>query len=336
MSTARPPAPPDEPAQHPTRSARLIDAQLQAAEGAGRALEGELAECKARLAQALDALRTAQSKLQRAQKLENISVLSAGIAHEVNTPAQYVTDNVSFLQRAFDKLVKLVDAQGALVEAVRSGAPTLLPLEAADTARREVKLDYLARQVPRAIEQSMQGLEQISSIAKAMKEFSHPSGAEKQPSDLHDLIECVTVVARSEWRYVAEIDVDFDWNLPPVPMVRNDVGQVMLNLVVNAAQAIAGALPQTATHKGRIVIATKLVGNQAQVLVSDSGGGIAEAHLARIFEPGFSTKPAGTAAGQGLAFAREVVEQRHGGSLTFETKTGSGTTFVLCLPLPAP
>jgi two-component system, NtrC family, sensor kinase len=328
----RPPDPPPATGQHTTRSARLLEPNPRAAD---TGLAAELAECKLRLAQALDELRATQSKLFRVQKLETLSLLAAGIAHEINTPAQYVTDNVSFLQRAFDKLLKLVEAQSNLVEDVRKTSPTSLALEAADTARREVKLDYLTRQVPRAIEQSMQGLEQISSIVKAMKEFSHPSGVEKQPSDLHELIECVTVVARSEWRYVAEIDLDFDWNLPPVPLIRNELGQVMLNLIVNAAQAIAAALPQASSHKGRIVIATKLADNQVRVLVSDNGGGIPEAARGRVFEPGFSTKPTGTAAGQGLAHARAIVEGKHGGTIDFETTAGGGTTFVVCLPLSA-
>lgn len=330
---SQPPDPPPATGRHTTRSARLLETHPESADSAG--VSAELADCKLRLAQTLDELRVAQSTLLRVQKLETLTLLAAGIAHEVNTPAQYVTDNVSFLQRAFDKLLKLVDAQSSLVESVRDRAPTALALDAADAARREVKLDYLTRQVPRAIEQSMQGLEQISSIVKAMKEFSHPSGLEKQPSDLHELIECVTVVARSEWRYVAEIDLDFDWNLPPVPLVRNDLGQVMLNLIVNAAQAIATALPQASSHKGRIVIATKLDGDRVRVLVSDNGGGIPEAARARVFEPGFSTKPAGTAAGQGLALARAIVEGKHGGTIAFETTAGSGTTFVLSLPLTA-
>lgn len=331
---APPPDPPPDTGQHTTRSARLIEAPGGAGHGSGG--DAELAECKRRLTQTSEELRAAQAKLLRAQKLETLTQLAAGIAHEVNTPAQYVTDNVSFLQRAFDKLLRLVEAQSNLIESVRSGAPTALALEAADTARREVKLDYLARQVPRAIEQSMQGLEQISSIVKAMKEFSHPSGIERQPSDLHELIECVTVVARSEWRYVAEIDLDFDWNLPPVPVIRSEFGQVMLNLIVNAAQAIAAALPQASSNKGRIVVATKLAGDHAQVLVSDNGGGIPEAARARLFEPGFSTKPADTAAGQGLAFAHAVVAGKHGGSIEFSSSSGAGTTFVLRLPLTAP
>lgn len=280
----------------------------------------ELDELRARLSRTREELSVAQAKLIRAKKHETLSQIAAGIAHEMNTPAQYVNDNVTFLQRAFDKLLRLIEAQSSVIEAARSGHSTALPLEAADAARRDVKLDYLARHVPRAIEQSQQGLEQISAILKAMKEFAHPSGAEKQPCDLHDLIECVTVVVRSEWRYVADVDLDFDWSLPPVPLVRNQLAEALLQLLVNAAQAINLHLPQAATRKGRIVISTKLLEQRAQILISDNGGGISEARKSEVF------------AGGGLSTARAIVES-HGGSLEFETSAGAGTTFALSLPL---
>jgi len=280
-----------------------------------------------------DELRLAQAKLLLAQKLEAIGQLATGIAHEVNTPTQYVTDNVSFLQRAFDKLLKLIDAQGQLVEGVRSGDITPQALEAVDAARKLAKLDYLTRQVPRAIEQSLEGLGQISSVVKAMKEFSHPSGAEKQPFDIHDVIESSSIVARNEWKYVAELQLDFDWSLPPVLLLRNEFSQVMLNLIVNAAHAVAASLPPASANKGKIVISTKAVGAHVEVRVADNGVGIPEAVRARVFEPFFTTKEVGKGTGQGLAIAYSVVVDKHGGSISFETEVGRGTTFIIRLPL---
>jgi signal transduction histidine kinase len=296
----------------------------------------ELVEQKARLAKALDELRLTQAKLLQAQKLEAIGQLAAGIAHEVNTPAQYVTDNVSFLQRAFDKLSRLIDAQAQLIEAVRSGSATEQALENADAARKAAKLDYLSRQVPRAIEQSLEGLGQVSSIVKAMKEFSHPSGAEKQPFDIHDLIESTSIVARNEWKYVADLQLDFDWSLPAVLLLRNEFSQVMLNLIVNAAHAIAASLPPGSNDKGKIVISTKAVGLNVEVRVSDNGTGIPESARARVFEPFFTTKEVGKGTGQGLAIAYSVVVDKHGGSIHFETEEGRGTTFTVSLPLSPP
>jgi two-component system NtrC family sensor kinase len=293
----------------------------------------ELVEQKARLAKALDELRLTQGKLLQAQKLEAIGQLAAGIAHEVNTPAQYVTDNVSFLQRAFDKLLRLIEAQANVVEAVRVGDATPAGLEPVDAARASAKLDYLTRQVPRAIEQSLAGLGQVSSIVKAMKEFSHPSGTEKQPFDIHDVIESTSIVAKSEWKYVADLELDFDWNLAPVPLLRNEFSQVLLNLIVNAAHAIAAALPPGSADKGKIVISTRAAGKNVEVRVKDSGTGIPESIRPRVFEPFFTTKEVGRGTGQGLAIAYSVVVDKHGGSLSFETEEGRGTTFIIALPL---
>jgi len=316
-----------------TRSSYLAMEQSLTMERVVGNKTAELVEQKGRLAKALDELRLTQAKLLQAQKLEAIGQLAAGIAHEVNTPTQYVTDNVSFLQRAFDKLLKLVEAQSQLTEGVRAGDTTPQALEAVDAARKLTKLDYLTRQVPRAIEQSLEGLGQISSIVKAMKEFSHPSGAEKQPFDIHDIIESTSIVAKNEWKYVAELQLDFDWNLPPVLLLRNEFSQVMLNLIVNASHAIAASLPPGSAGKGKLLISTKAVGKYVEVRVTDNGVGIPEAVRARVFEPFFTTKEVGKGSGQGLAIAYSVVVDKHGGSISFESNTGQGTTFIVSLPL---
>ena len=298
-------------------------------------LEYELEQLRRALA-ARDKTVEAQAKLLQAHKLEAIGQLAAGIAHEVNTPAHYVTDNISFLQRAFDKLSRLIEAQNQLVEAVRSGDATPQALELVDAARKAAKLDYLSRQVPRAIEQSLAGLGEVTSIVKAMKEFSSPSGAEKQPCDIHDLIESSSIVARSEWKYVADLELDFDWSLPPVLLLRNELSQVMFNLIVNAAHAIEAALLPGSSSKGKIVISTKAVGLNVEVRVADTGTGIPEAARSRVFEPFFTTKEVGKGTGQGLAIAYSVVVDKHGGSISFETEAGRGTTFIVALPLAPP
>jgi two-component system, NtrC family, sensor kinase len=295
----------------------------------------ELVEQNAKLARAVDDLRLTQAELLQAQKLEAIGQLAAGIAHEVNTPTQYVTDNVSFLQRAFDKLLRLVEVQGNLIEAVRAHDATPQALDAVDAARAGARLDYLARQVPRAVEQSLEGLGQISAIVKAMREFSHPSGAEKQPCDVHDVIESTTIVARNEWKYVADLQLDFDWSLPPVLLLRNEFSQVMLNLIVNAAHAIAASLRPGSADKGKIVISTKATDENVEVRISDNGIGIPEHARARVFEPFFTTKQVGKGRGQGLAIAYSVVVDKHRGAIRFESQEGRGTTFIVTLPLSA-
>ena len=256
--------------------------------------------------------------------------LAAGIAHEVNTPTQYVTDNVSFLQRAFDKLWRLLEAQDQLLQAEHVVGEATLAL---GELRKSIKLDYLSRQVPRAIAQSLEGLGQISSIVRAMKEFSHPSGAEKQPCDLHEVIESATVVCKNEWKYVADLELDFDWSLPAVPLLRNELSQVMLNLIVNAAHAIAEATPEASSDKGKIVISTRSAGQAVEVRVSDTGTGIPVAAQPHVFEPFFTTKPVGRGSGQGLPIARKVITEKHGGTITFETTPGEGSTFIITIPL---
>jgi two-component system, NtrC family, sensor kinase len=322
-------------ANQSTRSSYLAMEQSLAMERVVGNKTAELVEQKAALGKALEQLRSTQAKLLQAQKLQAIGQLAAGIAHEVNTPTQYVTDNVTFLQRAFDKLWRLLEAQDSLTEAARAGTATDEALGAITDARKSIKLDYLARQVPRAIEQSIEGLGQISSIVRAMKEFSHPSGAEKQPCDLHEVIESTTIVAKNEWKYVADLELDFDWSLPPVPLLRNEFSQVILNLLVNAAHAIADALPPGSADKGKILVRTRPVGDKVEVSVSDTGSGITLAAQPHVFEPFFTTKPVGKGSGQGLAIAYSVITEKHGGSISFETEVGRGTTFVVSVPSAA-
>jgi signal transduction histidine kinase len=259
--------------------------------------------------------------------------LAAGIAHEINTPTQYITDNVSFLQRAFVKLRAVIDAQKAVADAARDGRDAAAALEVLDAVLKSSKLDYLLEQAPRALAQSLEGLGQVSAIVGAMKEFSHPSGAEKQPANLHDIIESSAMVARNEWKYVAEVAFDFDQALPPVPVLRNQLSQVLLNLIVNAAHAIAEAQPEDNAGLGKITIQTRLLEGAAEIRVTDSGAGIPEAIRSRIFEPFFTTKGVGKGTGQGLAICYSVIVDKHRGHIAFESAPGRGTSFVISLPL---
>lgn len=320
-------------ASQSSRSSFLAMEQGLAMERVVNNKTAEIVEQKARLTKALDELRMTQAKLLQAQKLEAIGQLAAGIAHEVNTPTQYVTDNVSFLQRAFDQLLRLIGAQESVVAAARSGDLTEQTLDGISAALAPNKLEYLRRQVPRALEQSLEGLGQISSIVKAMREFSHPSGAEKQPCDIHDVIESTSVVARNEWKYVAELSFEFDWGLPPVPLLRNEFSQVMLNLIVNAAHAIEASLPPGSANKGHIVVATRSADRNVEIRIKDDGTGIPPAARPHLFEPFFTTKAVGKGTGQGLAIAYSVVVDKHQGSINFETEEGRGTTFFITLPL---
>ncbi|MCG6117734.1 MAG: ATP-binding protein [Aquimonas sp.] len=300
----------------------------------------ELDRERQQLSDALAELRSTQARLLQSQKMEAIGRLAAGVAHEINTPIQYVSDNVSFLRSAFDTLLKVVDQHLTLLEAAHAGAVPEAQLQAAESSLKAARLDYLRRNVPDAFEESLEGLGRVSGIVTAMKRFSHPSGEDMEPVDLADLINTTVTVARNEWKYVAELETLFDDALPKVPCFRDEISQVVLNLIVNAAHAIGDVVLAAPGSKGRIMISTHVVAEHAEIRIADTGGGIPESIRASVFDPFFTTKPVGKGTGQGLAMAYATVVEKHHGLLDFETVPGDGTTFIIQLPLrgaePAP
>src|SRR5579872_930934 len=257
-----------------------------------------------------------QSELAQAQKLQSVGQLAAGVAHEINTPIQYIGDNGKFLEDAFRDLMRLSDAQP------RGEAPGV----AADA------LEYLRAEVPKATSQLLEGVDQVTRIVRAMKEFSHPGPIERSAADINRAIENTIVISKNEWKYVAEVTTDLDPSLPPVPCVVGEFNQVILNLIVNAAHAIAEVVKDSG-RKGKIHISTRHKDSMLEVRVTDSGGGIPVAIQSKVFDPFFTTKPVGQGTGQGLAIAHAVIVQKHDGSITFESEPGRGTTFVIQLPL---
>ena len=258
-----------------------------------------------------------QSQLAQAQKLQSVGQLAAGVAHEINTPIQYIGDNGKFLEDAFRDLIRLSEAQQAVGTAA-----------AADDGA----LEYLRTEVPRAASQLLEGVDQVARIVRAMKEFSHPGPIERSSADINRAIQNTIVVSRNEWKYVAEVTTDLDPDLPPVPCVVGEFNQVILNLIVNAAHAITETVKDSG-GKGLIHISTRQKDSMVEVRVSDNGSGIPAAIQSKIFDPFFTTKPVGQGTGQGLAIAHTVIVQKHDGHLTFESEPGRGTTFVIQLPL---
>ncbi|MCB1020201.1 MAG: PAS domain S-box protein [Acidobacteria bacterium] len=269
-----------------------------------------------------------EQQLRQAQKLESIGQLAAGIAHEINTPTQYLSDNIRFLQDSFGELCELVALQRALL------AEAALPPEIAerhDKACSAADLDFLLEEAPRSIQESLEGLGRISTIVRSLKEFSHPDGEEMTSADLNRALSTTITVARPEWKYVAEIETDFDDDLPPVRCHLGDINQVFLNLIVNAAQAIGGG--ESIGRKGVIRLSTRRDDDFAEVRVEDNGPGIPPEILDRIFDPFFTTKDVGVGTGQGLAIAHRIIGARHGGSIRVESEPGEGATFIVRLPL---
>jgi signal transduction histidine kinase len=266
--------------------------------------------------------------------MESIGQLAAGIAHEINTPTQFVGDNARFIQEALAELFPLLVKTGKWVAAASNTEGVEAELAKALQGEFEkVDLDYLCEEIPRALEQSIEGIDRISSIVKAMKEFSHPT-MEMTAVDLNQAIESTVTVARNEWKYVAEVDLDLDRSLPAVPCLPGEINQVVLNMIVNAAHAIAEVVGES-QEKGTIRIRTRLHGEWAEVQISDTGSGMPEEVRARVFDPFFTTKRVGQGTGQGLSIAHAVIVKKHGGVVSVESESGRGTTFRFLLPLVA-
>jgi PAS domain S-box-containing protein len=274
-----------------------------------------------------------ESQLSQAQKLESIGQLAAGIAHEINTPTQFVGDNTSFLRDAFSDLNTLVCKFQALKESVSKDKNTENIIREIDTLTEDIDLSYLLEEVPLAIEQSLEGIARVSKIVRAMKEFSHPGAKEKTAIDINKAIENTITVCRNEWKYVSDIETDFDDSLPPVAIIPDAFNQVILNLIINAAHAISDSLIQNKETKGRILVSTELDKNEVEIRVKDSGTGIPEDIRSKIFDPFFTTKEVGKGTGQGLAISHDVITKKHNGSLKFDTEPNEGTTFIIRLPL---
>lgn len=276
-----------------------------------------------------------RQELMHAQKLESIGNLAAGIAHEINTPAQYVGDNTRFLQEVFRDVENLLTDLDRLVTAAKQGT---VPPELVAEIERAVQVadvDYIRDETPKAIQQSLEGIERVAGIVRAMKEFSHPGTSEMTLADLNQAIDSTITVTRNEWKYVAELETHFDPELPHVPCRIGDINQVVLNLLINAAQAITEKLGDGSTDKGKVTVSTRRVDDFAEVCVADTGVGIPLEIQDKVFDQFFTTKEVGKGTGLGLSIAYAIIVKNHGGTISFESTPGQGTTFCIRLPLQA-
>lgn len=273
-----------------------------------------------------------ESELARVQRLESVGRLAAGIAHEINTPNQYLGDNLRFIEEGFADIAKLIDALYRLLEAAKKAAFAESLVAEIDAVHRQADADYLAEQIPRAVGQSLDGVRRIAHIVSTMKAFSPANGDHKVSTDLNQAVRSTLVVCENQWKPVAEVVTELDPALPLVPCVPGELNEVFLNLVLNAAQAIADAVGNRPEVKGRITIQTRGTTAGVEIRVRDSGTGIPEGIRHRVFDPFFTTREPGKGIGQGLAIAHAIVVQQHRGTITFDTETGRGTTFTVRLP----
>lgn len=275
----------------------------------------------------IEALKTAQREALQASRLASVGQLAAGIAHEINTPVQYIGDNLRFIDDALAKLVGVLAAGRELAadQAVQSEAMARF-----EDAVKTAKLPFLLAEAPVALRESLDGVAQIARIVLSMKEFSHPGTSNKTMTNLNRALESTLTVSHTVWKEVAEVDTNFDAALPPVLCYASEMNQVFLNLIVNAAHAIAVSgkvLP------GRITVTTHHRDGWVEITVADSGTGVPESIKDRIFDPFFTTRDVGKGTGQGLAICRDVVVTKHGGSLDVGGMEGEGAVFIIRLPV---
>ena len=316
--------------QEQERSLNLIEARdvLFAKNEALHAAQADLERAYAKLQDEVATRERLEQELNLARRLEAIGQLSAGVAHEINTPLQYVGDSVHFLGQAFQRItgyLKRVDqlAQG---EPALSWGELLAGLQ---KGRKEARLDFVLDEIPRAVQASKEGVEHVSKIVQALKAFSHRGSEDKGASDLNAAIENTLLMTHNEYKSIATARTDLG-ELPPVCCFISQLNQVLLNLIVNAAHAIADAKRE---RLGCITVTSRASDGVAQIDISDDGAGIPEQIRHKIFEQFFTTKEVGRGTGQGLALARQIVVDNHGGTLSFSSEVGKGTTFTLRLPI---
>ncbi len=274
-------------------------------------------------------------QLRHAQKMESIGQLAAGIAHEINTPTQFISDNLRFLLDAFKDVLPVLKG----VEELGAATDPIVRAQIAERivqAAAQADTTYLATEIPSALQQSLEGTTRVAAIVGAMKNFSHPGTEEKSRVDLNKAVESTLTVCRNEWKYVADLKLELDAGLPPVACLPGEFNQVVLNLVVNAAHAIADVIKTKPGQKGVITVSTRLDGDTAEVRVADTGTGIPKHIQSKVFDPFFTTKGVGKGTGQGLAIAHSVIVDKHSGDIRFESKPGAGTVFIIRIPVEAP
>jgi two-component system NtrC family sensor kinase len=277
--------------------------------------------------------RMMEQRLAHAQKMESVGQLAAGIAHELNTPIQFVGDNTRFLKDSFQSISQILDKLDQLLIECSSVEKLKPAAEEIQQLYQKIDLPFLREEIPAAIDQTLDGTENVARIVRAMKVFSHPGTDDFQEIDLNQALASTATISRNEWKYCAELRTEFCADLPRIHCLPGELNQAFLNLIVNAAHAIDSNRGQ---QLGQLTIKTSHVGQSVLVAISDSGSGIAPEIQSRIFDPFFTTKGVGKGTGQGLSICYNVIVEQHHGKLSFESQVGKGTTFYVELPIRPP
>lgn len=274
-----------------------------------------------------------ESQLMQAQKLESVGQLAAGIAHEINTPTQYVSNNNSFVAESFQDINRLINSYRALARRLQDSDAIAEEISDIKQLEEEIDYEFLSEEIPNALAANSEGLARIATIVKSVKEFAHPGQVDKQEADINRAIENTVSVARNEWKYVADVELDLEEGLPHIPCVIGEINQVILNLLVNSAQAIGECSKYEESNKGKIKICSRLNEDYIEVVIEDNGPGIPDDIKDYIFDPFFTTKEPGKGTGQGLAISYRAIVKTHKGSIKVDSEIGKGTKFIIKLPV---
>jgi two-component system, NtrC family, sensor kinase len=275
----------------------------------------------------------ARKRLDRTRLLQSMGQLAAGIVHEINTPIQFIGDNLQFLSESFEQILTLMKHYRRTAEEAASApagsATPELRAEASDAS----DFDFLQQEIPQAIRQSADGVRHVAAIVTAMRDFSHIDERRMAPSDINKAIRSTLIIVHHQLKYVAEVETNLDPDLPMVMCCIDDLNQVFINLLVNAAHAVGDVVGARGTQKGIIRVATRPDDGSVAIVISDTGAGIPEEVQKRMFEPFFTTKGHDKGTGQGLLYVKTIVVDKHHGTLTWDTKPGLGTTFTVRIPI---
>jgi PAS domain S-box-containing protein len=277
--------------------------------------------------------RKLENRLLQTRKLEAIGQLAAGVAHEINTPLQYVGDNLKFISKS---LSGIIDLQYKLIQQRETSISGAGSREVSDSLKEymhEIDLDYIVSELPKAVEQSIEGVLRVSKIVQSMKAFAHPGTGIKSPADINKSIENTATVSRNEWKYDCRLDLSLDPAMPLVSCYETELSQVVLNLIVNSVDAVKDAKKNGLIDQGIIRISTAVADNMAVICVEDNGQGIPDEIKHKIFDPFFTTKEVGKGTGQGLAIAHSIIVDKHGGQFEYAGEYGMGAVFIIRLPL---
>lgn len=278
--------------------------------------------------------RRLEAKVAHGQKMETIGRLSTGIAHEINTPNQYIADNIRFLDTAFGSMHELMDDYRQAVSEARDGGVSPETMRKVTESEAANDVEFLLHEIPSATREALDGVERVGNIVRAMRDFAHPGSVKKETVDINAVVSGAVTVTRNEWKHVADLHLQLEDGLPKVTGHSGDLGQAVLNLIVNAAHAVSDR-SNSGQGLGRIQVRTIKDGEHAVIEVEDDGCGIPADQLSKIFDPFFTTKGVGLGTGQGLAFVHSAVVQRMNGEVDVRSKPGAGTCFALRLPIAA-